>query len=80
MSETLPLGTGLPEDGPFMNDRQKEYFRKKLLNWKADILRESRETLEALRARTPIWPMRRIGPRRRRTAPSSCGRAIVSAS
>ena len=48
MSETLPLGTGLPEDGPFMNDRQKEYFRKKLLQWKADILRESRETLEAL--------------------------------
>ncbi|MBB3935219.1 RNA polymerase-binding protein DksA [Aureimonas phyllosphaerae] len=48
MSETLPLGTGLPEDGPFMNDRQKEYFRKKLLGWKADILRESRETLEAL--------------------------------
>lgn len=48
MSETLPLGTGLPEDGAFMNDRQKEYFRKKLLNWKADILRESRETLEAL--------------------------------
>ncbi|WP_061932905.1 RNA polymerase-binding protein DksA [Aureimonas sp. AU22] len=48
MSETLPLGTGLPEDGAFMNDRQKEYFRKKLLAWKADILRESRETLEAL--------------------------------
>ena len=48
MSETRPIGTGLPEDGPFMNDRQKEYFRKKLLAWKADILRESRETLEAL--------------------------------
>ena len=48
MSETRPIGTGLPEDGPFMNDRQKEYFRKKLLAWKADILRESRETLDAL--------------------------------
>ena len=48
MSETLPTGTGVPEDGPFMNDRQKEYFRKKLLSWKADILREARETLEAL--------------------------------
>lgn len=48
MSETLPIGTGLPEDGAFMNDRQKDYFRKKLLAWKADILRESRETLEAL--------------------------------
>ena len=31
-----------------MNDRQKDYFRRKLLAWKAEILRESRETLEAL--------------------------------
>ncbi|WP_244600176.1 MULTISPECIES: RNA polymerase-binding protein DksA [Blastochloris] len=28
-----------------MNERQREYFRKKLLNWKDDILKESRETL-----------------------------------
>ena len=48
MSETLPLGTGLPEDGPFMNDRQRDYFRKKLLSWKAEILREAKETLAAL--------------------------------
>ncbi|NJO54207.1 MAG: RNA polymerase-binding protein DksA [Bacteroidales bacterium] len=33
------------ENEPFMNERQREYFRKKLLNWKEDILRESRETL-----------------------------------
>jgi len=25
------------EDEPFMNDRQKEYFRRKLLNWKDEI-------------------------------------------
>jgi DnaK suppressor protein len=36
------------EDEPFMNDRQKEYFRRKLLNWKDEILREARETLTAL--------------------------------
>ncbi|WP_026358826.1 RNA polymerase-binding protein DksA [Aureimonas ureilytica] len=48
MSETLPIGTGVPEDGPFMNDRQKEYFRRKLLAWKTEILREAKETLEAL--------------------------------
>lgn len=48
MSETLPIGTGLSEEGAFMNDRQKDYFRKKLMAWKTDILRESRETLEAL--------------------------------
>jgi DnaK suppressor protein len=33
------------ENEPFMNPRQREYFRRKLENWKEDILRESRETL-----------------------------------
>src|ERR1700754_3284434 len=36
------------EDEPFMNDRQREYFRTKLLNWKDDILKEARETLQHL--------------------------------
>lgn len=36
------------DDEPFMNDRQREYFRRKLLKWKEDILRESKETLQNL--------------------------------
>ena len=36
------------EDEPFMNERQIEYFRKKLNDWKEDILRESRDTLGQL--------------------------------
>ncbi|MBB3772850.1 MULTISPECIES: RNA polymerase-binding protein DksA [Ancylobacter] len=36
------------EDEPFMNERQREYFRQKLLHWKDDILREARETLQHL--------------------------------
>ncbi len=36
------------EDEPFMNERQRDYFRRKLLVWKDDILRESRETLTSL--------------------------------
>jgi DnaK suppressor protein len=28
-----------------MNERQREYFRQKLLRWKDEILREARETL-----------------------------------
>ncbi len=36
------------EDEPFMNERQRDYFRRKLLVWKEDILRESRETLTSL--------------------------------
>jgi len=33
---------------PFMNERQREYFRQKLLDWKEDILKEARETLQHL--------------------------------
>ncbi len=36
------------EDEPFMNDRQRAYFRKKLHDWKEEILRSSRDTLESL--------------------------------
>jgi len=34
------------EDEPFMNSRQLEYFRRKLLTWKNSILAESRGTIE----------------------------------
>lgn len=33
------------DDEPFMNDRQKEYFRQKLLDWKESIMSESKETV-----------------------------------
>ena len=33
------------EKEPFMNERQREYFRVKLLAWREDILREAKETL-----------------------------------
>ena len=44
------------EDEPFMNDRQLEYFRNKLLDWKEDILRESRETVTHLQSETENHP------------------------
>ncbi len=44
------------EDEPFMNERQREYFRKKLLAWKEDILAESRETLDALQTESHNHP------------------------
>lgn len=44
------------EDEPFMNERQREYFRNKLLVWKEEILAESRETLEALQAESHNHP------------------------
>jgi DnaK suppressor protein len=44
------------EDEPFMNERQRDYFRRKLLTWKDDILRESRETLAALQNESENHP------------------------
>ena len=44
------------EDEPFMNERQLEYFKQKLLNWKEEILRESRETLSHLQTDTENHP------------------------
>jgi DnaK suppressor protein len=44
------------EDEPFMNERQVDYFKKKLLAWKEDILRESRETLTHLQSETENHP------------------------
>lgn len=46
-----------PAEGePFMNERQLEYFRRKLLNWKADLLSESRDTIEGLQDGTRNIP------------------------
>lgn len=36
------------ENEPFMNARQLEYFRRKLLTWKEELLEQSAETLEGL--------------------------------
>ena len=38
------------ESETFMNERQRVFFRRKLLQWKEEILRESRETIAALQA------------------------------
>ena len=44
------------DDEPFMNERQLEYFRRKLQAWKDEILRESRETVAHLQAETENHP------------------------
>jgi DnaK suppressor protein len=44
------------EKEPFMNPRQREYFKRKLENWKDEILRESRETLENLQEESQNHP------------------------
>jgi DnaK suppressor protein len=44
------------EDEPFMNDRQRQYFREKLLDWREDILKESRETIQHLQTENENHP------------------------
>ena len=44
------------EDEPFMNVRQLEYFRRKLLTWKAEILSDSRDTIEGMKDSTRNIP------------------------
>ena len=36
------------EKEPFMNERQRDYFRARLLSWREDILKEAKETLQHL--------------------------------
>ena len=36
------------EDETFMNDRQEEYFRRKLNAWKTDLMSDSKETIEGM--------------------------------
>ena len=45
MRPTLPPDYRPSEDEEFMNPLQLEYFRQKLLRWRAELLEESNETL-----------------------------------
>jgi DnaK suppressor protein len=48
MSVTLPPDYKPSDDEEFMNPQQLEYFRQKLLRWKAELVREANETLSHL--------------------------------
>ena len=52
----LPDDYSPAEDEPFMNERQTEYFRRKLLAWRSDILGDSRSTIEGLQDGTRNIP------------------------
>ena len=44
----LPNDYAPAEDEPFMNERQVAYFRRKLTQWKHDLLEETERTIEGL--------------------------------
>jgi DnaK suppressor protein len=41
---------------PFMSERQREYFRVKLLDWREDILKEAKDTLQHLQDESQNHP------------------------
>lgn len=66
LSKSQPIVLGKPvkletgyrptSDEPFMNDRQREYFRRKLIAWKDEIIRDAELTLTAMQADTDAHP------------------------
>ena len=52
----LPDNYKPSEDESFMNAKQLEYFQRKSLSWKADLLVETRDTLEGLQGTTRNIP------------------------
>ena len=52
----LPEDYRPAEDEPFMNERQTEYFRRKLIDWKTDILENSSDTVAGMKDQTRNIP------------------------
>ena len=56
MRPTLPPDYRPSEGEEFMNSLQLEYFRQKLLRWRAELLAESSETLQHLKEESLAEP------------------------
>lgn len=52
----LPKDYRPADDEPFMNERQVEYFRRKLIGWKNELLAGSRDTIEGLQDGSRNFP------------------------
>lgn len=48
MPPKLPKSYRPSEKEPFMNAKQREYFRQRLLRWRGELLRETNQTLQSL--------------------------------
>lgn len=56
MTVTLPPDYRPSEDESFMNPQMREYFRQKLLQWKAELLKESGETINHMQSESLAEP------------------------
>ena len=56
MATRLPKSYRPSKDEPFMNKRQQEYFRRKLVAWRDVLARESSQTIQHLQEETTVAP------------------------
>ena len=56
MRPLLPPGYRPSEDEEFMNPLQREYFRQKLLQWRAELMSETTDTLAHLKEESLLKP------------------------
>ena len=56
MATRLPKDYTPSDNEPFMNARQREYFRRKLLDWKEDIIKGTKETVIGLQNESEQHP------------------------
>jgi DnaK suppressor protein len=56
MSALLPPDYRPSDDEPFMNSMQLAYFRQKLLNWRAELLKDSSDTVQSMQAESLHQP------------------------
>jgi len=56
MATNVPNGYRPTTKEPFMNPVQREYFKRKLLNWREELLKDSNETIRHLQEATTPEP------------------------
>jgi DnaK suppressor protein len=56
MATNLPNGYRPTSKEPFMNPVQREYFKRKLLRWREELLQDSNETIRHLQEATTPEP------------------------
>ncbi|WP_428977975.1 RNA polymerase-binding protein DksA [Lichenibacterium ramalinae] len=56
LSDAIEAGYRPSEDEVFMSERHRNYFRRKLIDWRDELLRESRETLSTLQSENENHP------------------------
>ena len=56
MAVTLPRNYRPTDDEPFMNVKMREYFRRKLMRWRDELMRETGETISHLQEESLASP------------------------